>query len=233
MESTTARDGTLLAYRQEGHGPTTMLVHAGFLDSRAWLGLMPLLARERTVLAPDRRGHGASGAYGGRHRLEDDIDDLVLLAREVDPDRHGVEIVAHSAGCRVALAAACAGVPISRLVMYEPPTFGDPAITSSVWKQMADAVEAGDRQRLVVLLLNDVVGASTGERIPPPAFSAIFPTPFGQMLLDNALAIPSELQAHEGFIWNEEAVGSLDVPILLLIGAEKPAIQPALRRLGR
>jgi pimeloyl-ACP methyl ester carboxylesterase len=121
-----------------------------------------------------------------------------------------------------ALAAACAGVPISRLVMYEPPTFGDPAIASSVWKQMADAIEAGDRQRLVVLLLNDVVGASTGERIPPAAFSAIFPTPFGQMLLDNALAIPSELQAHEEFIWNEEAVGSLDVPILLLIGAESP-----------
>ncbi|HEY5788326.1 MAG TPA: alpha/beta hydrolase [Microlunatus sp.] len=212
----------MLAYRQEGHGPTTLLVHAGFLDSRAWLGLIPVLARDRTVVAPDRRGHGSSGAYGGHHRLEDDVDDLVDMTRELDPEGHGVQIVAHSAGCHVALAAACTGLPISRLVMYEPPAFGDPAIEGSVWQQLADAAEADDRRGLVELVLSDVVGASTGKRIPSPAFSALFSTPFGQMLLDNALAIPTELHAHEDFIWSEEAIGAVDVPILLLIGADSP-----------
>jgi len=99
----------MLAYRQEGAGPMTLLVHGGFLDSRAWLGLMPLLARERNLVAPDRRGHGASGVYSDRHRLETDIDDLVLLTREFDRGGDGIEVVAHSAGWHVALAAACAG----------------------------------------------------------------------------------------------------------------------------
>ena len=222
MNTTRAADGTLLAYRQEGAGPKTLLVHGGFLDSRAWLGLMPLLARGRTVIAPDRRGHGASGAYSDRHRLETDIDDLVLLTREFDRGGDGIEVVAHSAGCHVALAAACVGAPISRLVMFEPPTYGQPLIAGSVWQQMTEAVDVCDRKRLVVLALNNVVGASTGDRIPEPAFAAIFLTPFGQMLLDNALAIPTELRAHENYRWDEEVLNSLQTPVLLLIGADSP-----------
>jgi pimeloyl-ACP methyl ester carboxylesterase len=222
VETTTARDGTVLAYRVQGDGPLTLLLHGGFLDSRAWLGLMPLLTQERTVVAPDRRGHGESGRYGDHHRLDDDVDDLAVLARELDPAGRGIELFAHSAGGHVALAAACAGIPISRLVMYEPPAIGDPPITDAVWKQMDDAVDADDRERLVILALNEVVGASTGERIPPPAFSSIFQTPFGQMLLDNALSIPVELRAQEDHSWHETSLESMTIPILLLVGADSP-----------
>ena len=222
METTTARDGTVLAYRVQGDGPISLLLHGGFLDSRAWLGMMPLLAQERTVVASDRRGHGESGHHREHHRLDDDVEDLAVLVRELDRDGRGVEVLAHSAGCHVALAAACAGVPINRLVMYEPPTFGDPAITASVWKQIDEAVDAEDRERLVILALNDVVGASTGEQIPLPAFPSIFPTPFGQMLLDNALSIPAELRAHENHLWNETSLEPVTIPILMLVGADSP-----------
>jgi pimeloyl-ACP methyl ester carboxylesterase len=58
--------------------------------------------------------------------------------------------------------------------------------------------------------------------IPEPAFAAIFPTAFGQMLLDNALAIPTELRAHENYRWDEEILNSLQIPVLLLIGADSP-----------
>jgi hypothetical protein len=97
------------------------------------------------------------------------------------------------------------GEPHSRLVMFEPPTYGQPVIAGSVWEQMTEAVDVCDRKRLVVLALNDVVGASTGDRIPEPAFAAIFPTAFGQMLLDNALAIPTELRAHENYRWTRRS----------------------------
>jgi hypothetical protein len=54
----TMPDGVRVAYRRQGDGPGTVLVHGGFLDSSSWTGLMEVLARTRTVVAADRRGHG-------------------------------------------------------------------------------------------------------------------------------------------------------------------------------
>jgi pimeloyl-ACP methyl ester carboxylesterase len=106
--------------------------------------------------------------------------------------------------------------------MYEPPTFRDPTISASVWEQMDEAVDDEDREHVVVLALNEVVGASTGERIPLPVLSHIFSTPFGQMLLENALSIPAELRAHENHVWQEESLASMAIPIMAIVGADSP-----------
>jgi pimeloyl-ACP methyl ester carboxylesterase len=48
------------AYRIAGEGPPLLLIHGIGDSSRTWEQIIPLLAREHLVLAPDLLGHGAS-----------------------------------------------------------------------------------------------------------------------------------------------------------------------------
>jgi hypothetical protein len=115
-------DGAKIAYRRQGDGPGTVLVHGGFIDSSSWTGLMEVLARTRTVVAADRRGHGDSDPYTSSYRLSDDVDDLVAIVTDLAAEAGEVELVAVSAGCHVALAAAVAGAPAARVVSGSPRT---------------------------------------------------------------------------------------------------------------
>ena len=62
-------------------------------------------------MAADRRGHGDSDPYTSSYRLPDDVDDLVAIVTDLAAEAGEVELVAVSAGCHVALAAAVAGAP--------------------------------------------------------------------------------------------------------------------------
>ncbi|MEP6598140.1 MAG: alpha/beta hydrolase [Actinomycetota bacterium] len=203
-------------------GPVVVLIHAGFVDSRQWDGLIPLLADDHTVFAPDRRGHGASEGYRHDHRLDTDIDDLVrLLELTSDPAGPAV-LVAHSAAGHIALGAAVRSPLAGIVILYEPPAFGRPPVADDVWRQLDQATAAGDRRQLVAVLLNDVVGRSTGQRLPPPALDVLLASPFGRLLLDNALSIPTELRSYEAHQWNDDTLKQLTVPIRLLVGERSP-----------
>ena len=53
-----------IAYRMAGDGPTLLLIHGMAGNSRTWRAVMPKLARDYRVLAPDLPGHGESAASG-------------------------------------------------------------------------------------------------------------------------------------------------------------------------
>lgn len=53
-------EGRTLAYREAGSGPAVLLLHGWPTSSFLWRGVMPLIARERRVLALDLPGFGAS-----------------------------------------------------------------------------------------------------------------------------------------------------------------------------
>ncbi|SHH69632.1 alpha/beta fold hydrolase [Streptomyces sp. 3214.6] len=48
------------AFRMAGEGPALVLIHGIGDSSKTWAGLIPDLARNHTVIAPDLLGHGAS-----------------------------------------------------------------------------------------------------------------------------------------------------------------------------
>ncbi len=88
--------------RDEGHGPVVLLLHGVGLSHTVWRDVLPALAREFRVIAPDLRGHGRSAAPPdatyGFPELEADL--LGLLDRkEVD----GAYVVGHSGGALLAL----------------------------------------------------------------------------------------------------------------------------------
>jgi pimeloyl-ACP methyl ester carboxylesterase len=61
--------GHRVGYRMAGRGPAILLIHGMAGSSRTWRGVMPLLARDHTVIAPDLLGHGESAKPMGDYSL--------------------------------------------------------------------------------------------------------------------------------------------------------------------
>lgn len=131
------------------------------------------LALRRSALVRRRRGR-----HGG-----------VQPARRRGARRGGRARGAHSAGCHITLAAA-ALAPVSRVVLREPPDLNAKRVSPALWQQLDSAAARGDRKAVVRLLINDVVGANTGMRIPWFVFPVLFRSRFGKMSLANALRAP-------------------------------------------
>jgi pimeloyl-ACP methyl ester carboxylesterase len=61
--------GHELCFRRAGSGPALLLVHGIAGSSKTWAGVIPLLARDHTVIAPDLIGHGKSDKPPGDYSL--------------------------------------------------------------------------------------------------------------------------------------------------------------------
>jgi pimeloyl-ACP methyl ester carboxylesterase len=113
-----SRDGTRIAYDKSGSGPAVILIDGAFC-SREFGPMKKLaaeLARSCTVFNYDRRARGASGdtaPYAVQREVED-IDALMGAAGG------RVALYGVSSGAVLAMLAA-ASLPVTKLVMYEPP----------------------------------------------------------------------------------------------------------------
>lgn len=144
MEKVTSADGTVIAYDRRGSGPALVLVD-GALCSRAQ-GPLPelaeLLAAEFTVYNYDRRGRGDSGD-AAEYDVQREIEDLAAIIEAAGGSAY---VYGTSSGAALALRAAAAGLPISKLVAFEPPYVVDdsrPQIPRS-WVSDLQALGPGD-----------------------------------------------------------------------------------------
>ena len=118
-----SKDGTTIGYERSGSGPALILID-GALCSRAFgpsAKLAPLLARHFTVYTYDRRGRGQSGdtpPYAPAREVED----LAAIIREA---KASPCLLGLSSGAALALEAAASGLPVSKVVAYEPPYVDD------------------------------------------------------------------------------------------------------------
>ena len=80
--SVTSKDGTIIGYRQMGHGPGLILLHGGVNASQNLMKLGTLLRDEFTVYIPDRRGRGMSGPYGEDYSIRKEDEDLDAILKE-------------------------------------------------------------------------------------------------------------------------------------------------------
>jgi pimeloyl-ACP methyl ester carboxylesterase len=118
-------DGTRISYDSLGEGPPLVLV-AGATQYRAVDETTPklqaLLAEEGfTVINYDRRGRGESGD-SLPYAPEREFEDLHALVAAAGGE---ATVFGMSSGAVLAVEAAARGVPMSRLVMYEPPCLLD------------------------------------------------------------------------------------------------------------
>jgi len=138
-DSVTSKDGTVIGYRQLGHGPGLLILHGSMSTGYNHLQLAELLADAFTVYLPDRRGFGLSAPYGREHTIQNDVEDLNALL-----DKTGAHtILGVSAGSIICLKAGLTLPAIHKLAIYEPPLFTNNAIPAAIMTRFDEEMAQG------------------------------------------------------------------------------------------
>jgi pimeloyl-ACP methyl ester carboxylesterase len=116
MRKVVSRDGTTIAYKRAGDGPPIVLLNGAFRDHTIFDPLVPELAPHCTTYVYDRRGRGESGDSPA-YAVEREIEDLEAV---IDEAGGQAVVFAGSCGANLALEAALAGAPITKLALHEP-----------------------------------------------------------------------------------------------------------------
>ena len=130
-----SRWGDLCSWRL-GSGPAVLLVHGWQDDNSLWSPLIDELERRaRALVAFDLPGHGASGGDWGVSF--EGTDAIVAVTDTMGPI--DAVVVAHSAGCGMAVAAILEGWAVQRAVLIAPPL-----VEGDRWRRYADRLGVSD-----------------------------------------------------------------------------------------
>lgn len=139
METTRSDDGTTIAFERIGQGEPLLILGGAFNTRMMAAGLAHLLSHSFTVFTIDRRGRGDSGMTEP-YATEREIEDVAAVLEEAGGE---ALLYGHSAGAVLALEAAAAGLPITRLAVYEPPFGTDFRALAAVIQREVDAGNPG------------------------------------------------------------------------------------------
>lgn len=191
----TSADGTTIAYDRRGAGPVVILVGGAFqyraFDPRT-TQVADLLGAHYTAVHYDRRGRGGSGDTPP-YATEREVEDLAALIRELGGS---AMVYGHSSGAVLALDAVAAGLPITKLALYEPPFIVDGSRSlPGDYRKHLDALVADDRRGdAVEYFMTAAVGLPpenvAGLRQSPawPGFEAVAHTlPYDAELMEGTL----------------------------------------------
>jgi pimeloyl-ACP methyl ester carboxylesterase len=117
MHTTRSADGTVIVYDLLGAGTPVVLVSGASCARGVHAPLAELLAVGHTVVNYDRRGRGDSGDTPP-YAVEREIEDLAAV---MEAAGGSAAVFGNSSGAVLALRAAAAGLPITELVLWEPP----------------------------------------------------------------------------------------------------------------
>jgi pimeloyl-ACP methyl ester carboxylesterase len=125
MSTVTSSDGTTIAYSKTGSGPALILVDGAmcYRDFGPAKKFTEALADSFTVYTYDRRGRGES-SNTEPFDVQREVEDLAAVVKEAGGSPY---VFGHSSGAALALEAANAGEPISKLAVYEAPFIVDPS----------------------------------------------------------------------------------------------------------
>src|SRR5436190_1048679 len=150
MDTIRSRDGTPIAYERVGTGPPLILVVGAFNARPTGTPLAARLADRLTVVNYERRGRGMSGDTAP-YAVAREIEDLEALLGTAGG---AAAVFGYSSGAILALLAAARGLPITRLVLYDPPFLGDEQSTrrfTALAEQLETLIASGRRGEAVAL----------------------------------------------------------------------------------
>jgi pimeloyl-ACP methyl ester carboxylesterase len=213
-------DGTRIAYETVGSGPPVVIVSGAFgtrTDARELAGALSV---RFTAAGYDRRGRGDSGdtqPYSPARELDD-------LRAVIDALGGSAFVYGHSSGGALSLDAVAAGLPITKLAVYEPPFTVDdsrPPYPDGFVETLRGMVEAGRRGDAIAEFWR------TGLLMPESEIEKARQAPFWPQL---------ESLAHT-LIYDYEVLGdriagrplpsawadSIAIPVLIFEGGDSPA----------
>ncbi|MET0591668.1 MAG: alpha/beta hydrolase [Polyangiaceae bacterium] len=190
FKTITSADGTRIAFETTGDGAPLVLVGGAFCDRSARASGTPLaalLAHRFTVYSYDRRARGDSGNTLP-YAMEREVDDLAALLAHAGGGAH---VFGNSSGALLAWDAALRGLPIQKLVMFEPPVIVDRDQAESAEqtaKELDLAVAAERPGDAAELFLTKIV------RMPPPVVSRMRGSPMWSGLEKLAHTLSSDVR---------------------------------------
>ncbi|TFC18359.1 alpha/beta hydrolase [Cryobacterium algoritolerans] len=207
-------DGTTIAYEKTGTGPAVIVVGGAFNTRMSPGTLVPLLAAHFTVYVYDRRGRGDS-TNTQPYAIAREIEDLAAL---IDAAGGSAMVYGHSSGAVLALEATAAGLPIAKVVAYEPPfTAEENGRTSLAWAdEVRAAADADDREKAATLFLLGI-GAE------PEGVAAMTRQQWWPGMLGVAHTLPYDLALVGDGLFHAVRLGKVAAPTLLIDGAESPS----------
>jgi pimeloyl-ACP methyl ester carboxylesterase len=190
MTTVRSSDGTELGYSQVGSGPAVILVD-GATGFRAFnqtcTQVAELLSGSFTVYTYDRRGRGESGWNdASTSPFDDEIADLGAM---IDAAGGSAALCGFSSGAVLALEGARAGLPVTKLALYEPPFIvnGDrPPLPDDYVEQLQTAVAEGRRGDAVKIFMTKAVN------LPEEYLAGMEQSPFWPTMQDVAHTIASD-----------------------------------------
>jgi pimeloyl-ACP methyl ester carboxylesterase len=210
LRHVTTPGGVRIACEVSGEGPPLVLVHGAGSARWSMDGVRPHLERRFTVIAIDRRGRGDS-TDGPEYGLELECDDVAAVVRDAGP---GALLFGHSYGGLVAAGSALR-LDLPRLALYEPAMGGGltSAQTIDRWERL---VEADERDTVVREFFREIAGYDDA------AIDELARSPVWELRRGIVPTLPRELRAELEHRFEAEALGTLDVPVLMLVGSESP-----------
>ena len=212
----TSADGTRIAVDRFGDGPPLIVVGGILCDRRRTRPLAEALGRHCSVINVDRRGRGDScdtAPYAVAREVE-------VLAAAIELAGGRAALYGHSSGAGLALHAAAHGLPITHLVLHEPPYGADDEASTRGARELAQGVvDALNAQRPA----DAISGFMTAAGVPPemvegmvsdPSILAMAPT----MRYD--IEVMGELR--QGGTLPEDLVRAVTVPTLVIGGGASP-----------
>jgi pimeloyl-ACP methyl ester carboxylesterase len=218
MNQVRSKDGTMIAYQRSGNGPALILVD-GALCSRAFgpsPKLAPLLARHFTVYAYDRRGRGQSGdthPYSPAREVED-------IAAIVEAAGGSASLLGLSSGGALSLEAAASGLPVTKVVAYEPPYVDDSGQRggTAYEGQLKRLLAEGNRGGAVKYFMKDMVGVPAAIVVMMRVMPWIW-----RKLEAVAHTLPYDAAVMTAFRIPRARFGSIAVPVLVMNGSKTDA----------
>jgi pimeloyl-ACP methyl ester carboxylesterase len=223
MRTVVSADGTVIAFDQFGDGPPVIMAAGAFNTRLATEPLARALQEQFSVLNYDRRGRGDSGETPP-YAVDREIEDLAALVAAAGGP---AAVFGYSSGAILVLRAAAAGLPVTHLVLYEPPFRPDdsyPPPPADLAEQVAGLVAASRRGDAVELYQIKAIGIPEDMvvqmRHAPfrPGLEAIAHTLAYDAMICGDMSLPAGLLA------------SVAAPALVICGEQSP---PMLRAAAR
>jgi pimeloyl-ACP methyl ester carboxylesterase len=217
MDFVTSADGTRIAYERAGRGAPIVFVTGAFNDHHTAVPLAAELAGDFTTITYDRRGRGESGDTRP-YAIEREMEDLAAL---IDVAGGSAAVFGYSSGALLALIAAAAKLPITRLALYEAP-FGLTGQTDL--PERLDALVADGRPGDAVSLFQ-----TEGIGIPAETVAQIRQSPMFGALAAIAQSTVYDATITRAFADPDPAWIGVPQPVLVMSGA---ATWPRLAQAG-
>jgi pimeloyl-ACP methyl ester carboxylesterase len=206
----TTPGGVRIACEVSGEGPPLVLVHGATSARWSFDAVRPRLEGRFTVIAIDRRGRGDS-TDGDEYSLSHECDDVAAVVRDAGP---GALLFGHSYGGLVA-AGSARQLDLPRLALYEP-AVGRGLTNAETIDRWERLIEADERDTVLREFLREIAGYDEA------AIDELAGSPVWELRRGIVPTLPRELRAALAHRFDAEALGTLDLPVLMLVGTESP-----------